>query len=415
MKHIQTLLTLGLLIVLGQIHLSAQITPAWTRQLTPDRWFLLTRSTSFKPGGKAPFISLPRVIDLKQRVKTTDYKFIYHYTAYSNIFSRSEKELLQHRKSSFPLNNLGKITYLHNKHAAFFNQLEQVVPSAVSETAFWRHQNTLEEMLAGLESYYVDILPQQLSSNVFDAAEIAKLLKGAKQPAAYLLSPNELRQFAALPSLQAQKQWVEQQIEYLQKETYSLLAKDTYTIPANQFAHYYLQNIRLDYFQTLSRVLENASTKRLSAIMRYKLPQMGLTGKWTDAQRGGFLHWKLDTASEESKAFYQQQLQEFNRLYIPYAAAEALQAPYEVALQHGHMAPELINEQEGTRLRHLSSQDCITELTPKIAQLRAQLVELRRQATPTAAFYTDYYRIYAQLEIYEALTARAHIMLNFKL
>ena len=78
MKYIQTVFTLSLVILLGQMHLSAQITPAWTRQLTPERWFLLTRSTTFKPGGKAPFISLPRVIDLKQRVKTTDYKFIYH-------------------------------------------------------------------------------------------------------------------------------------------------------------------------------------------------------------------------------------------------------------------------------------------------------------------------------------------------
>ena len=383
----------------GELH--AQFTPAWTRKLTPALWQNLVRNTRFIAGeGIAPFIAFPRTIDPAVLIKSTDWKFIYHKVYYSGVFSRAEKDLLL--RPNYEQATLGKLTYIHDKHAAFFNNLNKMPAAPVSQQAFWKHQNTLEELLRALETHYLVANQKKFASKIFSSQEIARLQANPTQPAAYLLTAKELNYFSQLPTLAEQQQWVSIMVDYLQKDIRSLLQKDTFRIRPVEFERYYVQNVRLDYFKTLTKVLARADKKRPSAIMRLKLPLSGQTQPLTDAQRAGYLQFMHDTQQGPSV----DELTNFNENYGPYAVAEALEVPYEIALQYGMYAPELLGE-VGARLRQLPPQSCLDELSSQIEQLEEDLARLREHPSHTPQFYVSYYQVYAKQKIYKTLTARA--------
>ena len=140
--------------------------------------------------------------------------------------------------------------------------------------------------------------------------------------------------------------------------------------------------------------------------MRYKMPLQEGGVKLTDAQRAGKLLLERGKTDPAFTAFTQD--------YGPYAAAEALGAPYEIALQYGANAPELLGWQEGQRLRQLPPQACLNEVLPKIALLETQLAQLGGQTPAEASFYKTYYGVHTQLQIYRTLAARAQVMLHFE-
>lgn len=399
---------IGLVLLASGGELWAQRIPAWTRQLTPASWKELTRGTSFRASIRAPFIKFPRRSRASALVKFTDRKFIYHHVNYSGVFSKAEKELLL--KKSYPQATIGKIAYLHDKHAAFFSTLITQDASAISETAFLKHQTTLEQMLTGLEQYYLESTREKFASDVFSTEEIARLQTQA-QPPSYLLSIRELYSFSELTSLAAQKEWVSRMITQLEQNVQGLLSGDTFVLKSAEFESYYVQNMRLAYFRSLAGVLEHASKKRPSAIIRYRQSLPGSTVQLTDAQRAGYLQFMADTTNNPAFAKY---IEQFNIDYGPYAVAEALEVPYEVPLLLFMQAPELLGAQEGARLRQLGPRTCLEELTPKIAQLDEQLANLRKNPSSTPEFYVSYYRVYAQQQVYKTLTARARAMIELQ-
>lgn len=378
--------------------LHAQITPAWTRKLAPARWAEISRLSSSQVAKKQLyFLPLEKSLPATLRVKTTPENLIKHKVFYSGLFSHREKEILL--EPVYPKATLGKVAYVHDKHALYFEKMSVWDGAYINVTAFARHQDILREILGTLQTYYPQQVPQEFISKVFSKEEIARLNKAPAQPAAYVLTPAQLQEFAALPSLQAQRDWTQYNLAREQELSHDLLLKDAAKLSAEQFETYYNAQRRIHYFRLLARMLEQRTEKRLSAIVRYKRPLPGENIPLTDAQRGGKILLKEGESSELYK--------EFEQNYAPYAAAEALNAPYEVALQYGANAPELLGLEEGLRLRRLEPQDCLDEVLPQIARLETQIQALHSSGQTDPAFYVTYYRLYSQLQIYKTLAARA--------
>ena len=403
-------LAVGLLTTCVGGELVAQgFTPAWTRRLSPAHWTQIAQLSSNQIAKKTLyFLPLERKLPTVLQVKTTPENLIKHKVFYSGLFSRVEKEILL--KPVYPKATLGKIAYVHDKHAIYFEKMSVWDAHHVDQVAFARHQEILRNLLGTFQSYYVEAEPEKFTSAVFSKEEILRLNEAPSQPAAYMLSTKQLHDFASLPTLQEQKYWVQRQITWEEDIAHSLLLQDITSLSAAQFEQYYRSQMRISYFRLLEKVLARATTRRSSAIVRYKRSLPGQQTLMTDAQRGGYLQLKKDI---EQDATSDNLIKQFNEAYAPYAAAEALGAPYEVALQYGSFAPELLGTEEGTRLRKLAPLACLEELTPKIQELENQLVELRKNPLDTPEFYSAYYRLYAQKRIYQTLTARAEFSLHY--
>lgn len=383
----------------------AQVTPAWTRQLTPAHWQELSRGVVLpRAKGNILPMDLSRRIAATQSVKTTDKNWLRHKVFYSNLFSRQEKDILL--SNAHAQATLGKLVYLYNKHAAFYNQLtNRNAAQYISQEAFKKHQQILQELTGTLQQYYLQEQPATFSSEVFSEQEIKRLRALPAQPAAYVLTAAELAEFSSLPSRQAQLYWTQRHLNIAKWDAETLLLKPTHTLTSAEFEKYYRAHMRLSYFKLLARVLERADGKRISAMLRYKLPLSEGGKPLTDAQRGGKLLFELSAQNP--------QFQTFEQNYGTYAAAEALGVPYKIALQYGEHAPELLGVKEGQRLRQLPPQECLNEVLPKIAQLETQLQQLRGQTPVDDSFYKTYYGLHTRLQIYKTLAARAQAMLHF--
>ena len=381
------------LVLCGSVNpLCAQIIPAWTRQLTLANWAAIASLSASQVAKKQTyFLALERTLPATLQVKTTPDNLIKHKVFYSGLFSQREKEILL--TPVYPKATLGKVAYMHDKHALFFEKMSVWNSPHIDLTAFTRHQGILRELLGALQTYYPQQFPQDFVSEVFSKEEILRLNTAPTQPSAYVLSSGELKEFAGLPTLLMQRIWVRKYLEYEQAVANSLLLKEAGELSAREFEHYYRAQRRISYLQLLSRVLEQSIGKRNSAIVRYKRTLPGENIPLTDAQRGGKLLLSRGEESQEYQAFKQE--------YAPYAAAEALQAPYEIALRYGSNAPELLGEEEGARLRKLEPQKCLEELTPKINSLQQEMQLLQTITQKDHALYVHYYRVYAQLKIYK--------------
>ena len=393
------------IILLGTLNLRAQVTPAWTRHLSPARFKEIShKALLYSTKGQPLFLDLSRRVATSTLVKTTDKNLLRHKVFYSGLFSKQEKDILL--APSYAQITLGKLAYLHDKHAAFYRQLSSRQTDAhhIHEKAFEKHQQILRELTGALQHYYAEQLSMTAKSSVFSKEERHNLLQTA-QPIAYVLTDKELNEFASLLTIKAQKYWLERYLSTSMWKLESLLRKPTDTLSPAEFELYYRTQSRLSYFKLLEQVLEKAATKRTSAIVRYRASLPGDTQKLTDAQRGGKL---LLEGTED-----QTEWEDFNKLYAPYATAEALNVPYEISLQYGAHAPELLGLQEGQRLRQLDPSAYLEELQPKIENLEKELEQLRLQTPSSADFYKQFYRVHATLQIYKTLAARAQVMLHF--
>ncbi len=410
MKHIgMRLVAVTLLILIAGGKLCAQrgLAPAWTRQLSPELWAKIDLLSSTQVAKKQLYVlPLERQLPAVLNIKTTPDNLIKHKTFYSGLFSRQEKEVLL--KSFYPKATLGKLAYMHDKHAIYFEKMSVWDAQHVNQTAFAKHQEILRDLLGTLQSHYLEEEPDSFTSEIFSKEEISRLNEAPSQPAAYMLSVKQLRDFAALPSLQEQKFWVQRQIAWEEEMAHALLLQNIASLSATQFEQYYRSQMRIRYFKLLEKVLARTTNKRPSAIVRYKRSLPGQQTLMTDAQRGGYLQFMKDTHSQPVS----DQIEQFNSHYGPYATAEALDARYEIALQYGMNSPELFGMEEGARLRNLAPYACLEELTPKIQELENKLAALRINPSDTPEFYKAYYQLHAQKRIYQTLTARAQVILH---
>ena len=165
----------------------AQMTPAWTRHLSPARFQEISRGVVLpRAKGEMKFMDLSRHLSAVPLIKTTSQNWIHHKIFYSGLFSRQEKDILL--KPAYAQATLGKVVYLHDKHAAFYNQLATTDTHYISQEAFEKHQKILQDLIHTLQPYYVKQLPGEFISTVFSQEQILSLLK-TSQPAAYVLSP----------------------------------------------------------------------------------------------------------------------------------------------------------------------------------------------------------------------------------
>ena len=381
---------------------------AWLHNMDQNLYRQLTQNFVFNTTAplKTLYTRLP-----KSTVKTTDKKWIYANIYYHDVFSAQEKALLLHHET--PLPNLGKIAYTFDRSDALFTHIQkQKTLSDHDKSAFAEHQQRLENLFTSLDAYYKQTHPHLFASSLFSETEIKKMLATTPvQPAAYAFYPFEFRNFAALPDLQAQKKWVADNKKIL---TYGLRVFQSHAptqLKATDFLVYYRYKVRLDYLNLVERVLDVATQKRPSLLVRRKQTVKEIAEPVTDAQLLGFLQFQADTNGSAADIA---RLKEQFELLARYASAEALEAPYEVTLLGDYFAPELLGETEGARLRNLSPEQAFEELPLKLEELERQLAEMRQCSPDGVDFYKEYYRLFAKAQIYQTLLAKAHAQQHFR-
>lgn len=344
-------------------------------------------------------------------VRTNDRRWMYANVNFQNVFSAQEKALLLHHETPFV--NLGKIAFTFDRTDALFLHITQKKNLTGQDVeAFKEHQAQLQMLFDSLDVYYKSHAPSLFSSPLFPEEEIKNMLFSTTvQPAAYMFHMNEFEAFAKLPDLDAQKKWIAENKQVSIDALALLQNKPVVQLQREDFTNYYVHKVRLDYLKTLESLLANATKKRPSLLFRRKQTVEGFETAMTDAERLGFLKFQADTnPSVTNNALFQTQFE----LYARYAAAEALEAPYEVTLRGDYFAPELLGEEKGARLRNLTYQQAFKELNPKVKELKAQLKALQAKNDHTPQIYKAYYAIYAEIQIYETLLAKATVQKHFE-
>ena len=344
-------------------------------------------------------------------VRTNDKKWMYANVNFPNVFSAQEKALLLHHE--VPLVNLGKIAFTFDRTDALFLHITQKKNLTGHDVeAFKEHQARLQTLFDSLDVYYKSHSPSLFSSPLFPEEEIRNMLFSTTvQPAAYMFHTHEFETFAKLPDLDAQKKWIAENKQVSIDALVLLQNRPIVQLQRKNFTNYYVHKVRLDYLKTLESLLAKKNKKRPSLLMRRKQTVQGVSYSMTDAERLGFLKFQADTnPSVTNNALFQTQFE----LYARYAAAEALNAPYEVTLRGNYFAPELLGEEEGARLRNLTYKQAFDELTPKVKELQAQLQALQKKDDLTPELYKAYYAIYAEMQIYETLLAKANVQQHFQ-
>ena len=414
----------AVLLVCPFLQVQAQLVSPWFRG-SSAAWQALLKNTAFPP------LSAKLAQPLSSAatgfaVKTTASNWVLHRISHSGAFCRMEKEILTAPfKSEKTL--LGKLAYFHDRDARLFALLP--ANKSADDKAFWRHQDLLENTLAEVESHFAPVLPERFASAMFPQEEVKRLLDDPVQPPAYALYAKEMEAFAALPTLEAQRAWARSALEYTWKSLHSLLIKNPSDIKPVEFEQYYRQKLRLEYFKTLNEVLAKSTAKRNTLIIRRKrklnanLPGAGQP--MTDAQRLGLLQFTLDKMEDSAQTLFPEEdlparyletkalLQQMSKVYEPYAAAEALGAPYEWTIRHGSAWPDLLGQEKAAYLRALKGQAIFTDLPPLVARLDEQMAALRRQTPADADFYARYYRLWAEKNVYNTILARERFFRAF--
>lgn len=421
----------AVLLVCPLLQAHAQPVSPWFKG-SKQTWNALLKSSAVQAVGRARASVPLSGAFTGYAVKTTASNWVYHRLNHSKAFSATEKKIiLQHPQYENAV--LGKLAYFHDREARLFNLLEnRPGQSPADEAVFWRHQDLLGKTLAEVENFYKTVLPERFASFIFSKEEVARLLADPVQPPAFVLGGKEMQEFAALPTLQEQRVWTQNALRYTRHDLNALLTKAPSDLKPFEFDRYYLQKLRLNYFLTLQQVLENATEKRHTLIIRRKrvlhtdLP--GAERQMTDAERLGFLHYHadklrepglnfLEPASASAQQYLQVQtlLARLTPVYEVYAVAEAFGAPYELALRHGTVWPELIlGTKEGEKLRQLKGPVVFTLLPPRLEAVQRKMAAMRAQTPNGLAFYVHYYRLEREMSLYNTILSRERLFNEFR-
>ena len=405
---------------------------AWTRGLTLSVRDGLVARTVFAPqAGGAVFFEALNPATTPRKIVSTPDNMVYSVVYYSDVFSKKEKSILLPREPQGV--KLGKIAVIHDQSASLYNQIqhENNPQKLFSQHAFEEHQRKLAELASTLENGLVSktqvsldfraekdhedfvSLLQKMPSG-FIREDIARLVQSAGQPLFPVMGRKEIQQFAALDTIEAQRQWVAQSIDAVKSNQQALLSRDLTAFTDSEYRLYYMQNLRLKYLQGMQGILTKAQTPRKSLIYRRRMRLKENLPLMTDAERLGYLQYHLDTftGSAAEREALENSLKQQKDLYQAYAVAEALDLPYERVLDKGYMSPELLGAQEGENIRQAA--DLPTLLAPKIEALDQQLAAMREFEPEETSFLRQYYRLTIQRNIYQAELARRHLFDGFR-
>lgn len=397
----------------------AQLVSPWFRG-SPQAWKTLTETSFSAPRLTAARLSVPLSgLSTGRAVKTTVPNWLSHRLSHSNTFSRMEKEIFTVHSANLPAVT-GKLTYFSDRDALL---AANAANHEINPDAFARHQQLLKHTLAEVEAFSREEIAAQIQRSVFSAEELQRLLKDPSQPAAFVLTAWEVKQFPAL-SLEQQRAFALNAGQNATSRMLELLRQNPQTIPTRHFSEYYYLKLRRRYFSLLYKALTHAQTPRKTLIVRVHktiplafLPQPNIP--LTDAQRLGKLHYHLGLLqanghhSAADLVALKTEIARQTELYQPYALAEAFGLPYEQVLARSVYGADLyFSEQEAQNIMALSWQQTLDELPAKIARVQTKMKEMQsRKTILSPQEYADYFRLAAQHEFLQARLAQAKFFL----
>lgn len=400
----------------------AQLVSPWFRG--PAQSWKALKETSFSAARLAatPLSAPMSGLSTGQAVKTTVPNWLMHRLSHSNTFSAMEKEIFK----THPANTVavtGKLSYFWDRDALL---AANAAPGEINEKAFTRHQQLLQNTLAEVENFSLEDISTQFHSSVFSQEEMLRALKDPTQPQAFILTRREVEEFPQL-SLQEQLEFARNAWRQSSVRLMELLNQEPQTITTHAFSDYYYIKLRQRYFTTLFQVMARAQAPRQTIIVRVRrkipldfLPEADKL--LTDAQRLGKLHFHLGLMQSRGQQLSAEavalktEITRQTELYHPYALAEAFGLPYEQVLRsHVYNAKLYFSDEEAARLNMLTSEQAVSELPAKIAQVQAQMRELLGTKTASPDVYVHYLRLQAREEFLLTRLAQAKFFLQYRL
>lgn len=423
MKKFSPLALIGVLfLALAPLpELRAQAVAPWFRG-TARSWATLKASSfTLDKISRVPLIKPMSGLVTGKQVKTTLPNWLKYRLSHSGAFCKQEKEILStHSTNTSAL--IGKLTYFWDRDAL----LSQSAANAeINPNALARHQQLLLGTLAEAEEYFLEDFPTTIHSYVFSKEDILNLLADPSQPPAYVLARRELEAFPQM-TLEEQQNFVRQTLAQNLENLSELLTAGPDKLTTAQYTTYYLLKLRRQYFTLLERVINAAQKPRNTIIIRVKkqipLPFLPHNeSRLTDAQRLGKLYFYADSMRQRGEAgptepfiALQAEIARQEKLYQPYAQAEAFNIPYEAVFLHqADIAAYALGPETAERLKALSNIQAIEELPELILQAQAHKNTLLGQTPSGPDFYTHYFRLYLKKNILKTRLARAQFFAKY--
>ena len=336
--------------------------------------------------------------------------------------STEEKNLWTAPKSEGA--QLGLAALLYDQNAVLFGALGEKGGAAVSQAEFNAHQQAIAQA--------VDNMQQQLTINTSfvlrspngsmrngwekvlqqvdcgaDRFTVQRLFDGEPQPLFPVITKEEMATFAALPSLQIQRTFIDDSLSVARAQLARILSQDAASLSEETLATYYLQKVRMNYFMQVKSLLANATEKRSSLIVRRRFSPAEGQPLMTDAQRLGYAYFTADTTPAagalQNGVSLQAQAALAEDLYGKYATAEVFEIPYEKMFHIGNTSLLLLPSAEQTALEKITAPVQLEVIfTDRMVQTEEALQAMRTQKPDGAEFYAQYYRLIALNRIYAA-------------
>ena len=364
---------------------------------------------------------------------------IYDFSQAPQGLSATEKALWEQPKSNGA--QLGLAALIYDQNALLYKSMLENGETAVSVAEFEAHQKALAEVVATMQRQLTfnssftlrELIPHnfrgwedilaKVDSGV-DQIVIRRFFDGEPQPIFVVMTKSEMQTFAALPTLGLQRAYIEDSIGVAKDQLGRILSQDIAALSNEAKATYYLQKVRLDYFEQMQKLLSAATEKRNSLIMRYRIPLEEGMPPMTDAQRLGYVQYKLDMAGDylekasankdvlrenlnkiiefqEEASVRQGELRYMEELYGPYARAEVFGVPYEESFHRG--AGSLLWSEDGEALaRAPLGPELHAKISGRLNQAEQALQLMRKRVPTDLSFYADYYKLASLKKIYNS-------------
>ena len=423
--------------IFSALPLSAQqIVPWVAKSLSKDA--ITARISSAAKSAALNGTMQATLLHVNPQVLINDSFVPYDFTTAPATLSTADKALWAKPKAAAA--QLGLASVLYDQNAILYTALKQQGSKDILETEFKAHQqsieNAVEEMEKVLTSNSSFLLYSQLPRNfhgwekVFakvdsgiDKFTLQRLFDGDPQPLFPAMTKGEMETFAGLPSLATQRAYIEDSIAVCKEQMQRIVSQDVESLSEDALTTYYLQKVRLNYFEQVQQRLEQATEKQTSLIIREPVVlQEGLPAM-TDAQRLGYVQMQIaqlekrlaqtsasrDVLREnlnqvvtmkDELASLNRSLLRLQELYGPYARAEVFGFPYEKSFHIGPTSFLLLPEKESSYLLSLEGAALKQEIQKRLAAVEHDIAQKQLEIPLDVSFYADYYRLMALKEIY---------------
>lgn len=327
---------------------------AWFRN-SSEKW---VRAASHMKAVKLPHLPKQKLAPMRldARLGKTLPGWLSARVGKSQLFSRQAKEILTKEFTKNPQVVISRARFILDRDTFLKSNLEALYPNEkilLDVSAFSNFQTRLEEAIHTAEEFA--LLSEKNLADVFCVApgfpkELVKEVILAQQPRFFVMNQSALESFAAQPTLEAQRKWVQGGRSHLQGKMQNLLIKGGEDLSKiNHFEFfYYLKFQQQDaYLAAVEDTLAQSQTRLNSLIIRGKQPLPADTPFFpgdvplTDAQRLGYIRYHEERLKALGEAAPQGTLKKLEDLlkdqeatYGSYAVAESLGLPYERVLQN---------------------------------------------------------------------------------